>query len=128
MLPSNTQALDPVSAIIMVLTAFLSPALAHVMGTYSVILVAAAFGAGWALMRREKGPLPGAIGFVVLVTGTSTLVTAGATELLNSYLKLGSTNFLLAPVALLIGGIGQDWPRVLPWFTAKILDHLSKKP
>lgn len=123
---SPPPSIDPVSAIVAVLTAFLSPAVAHMMGTYSIIFIAAAFGAGWALMRRESGTLLGAISFVILITGTATLVTAGVTELLNSYLQLGSINFLLAPVALIIGGIGHDWPRVLPWLATYTADFITR--
>lgn len=113
-MPNPTTHIDPVSAAVAVFAAFLSPVAAQVMGAYAVIFISAAFGAGWALMRREKSSLWGAIGFILLLTGTATLVTAGVAQLINSWTKLENANLLLAPVALIIGAVGHDWVRVIP--------------
>lgn len=123
--PPLPPSIDPVSAIIAVLAAFLSPAVAHVMGTYAAIFVAAALGSGWSLMRREKSSLPNAIGFVFLLTFTTTFITVGVTELANKWIQLESTNYLLAPFALIIAGIGHDWPSVGPYFVKKLVDFLT---
>jgi len=125
-LPPPPPSIDPVSAIIAVLAAFLSPAVAHVMGAYAVIFIAAALGSGWALMRREKGSLAGAIGFIALLTFTTTLITVGAAEAANKWIKLDSINYLLAPIALIVAGIGQDWPSVGPYFVKKMVDFLTR--
>lgn len=118
--------IDPVSAAVALLTAFVSPAVAHVMGVYSVIFIGAAFGSGWALMRREKGSLLSAIFFVLLMTGTTTLTTVGIAELLNKYIELTDSNVLLGPVALLIGAVGHDWPRVVPTLFNITVDFLMR--
>jgi hypothetical protein len=118
--------IDPVSAAVALLTAFVSPAIANVMGVYSVIFIGAAFGSGWALMRREKGSLFSAICFVLLMTGTATFTTVGLSQLLNKYIELSDSNLLLGPVALLIGAVGHDWPRVVPVLFNFILDFAMK--
>lgn len=125
---STPQPIDPVSAIVAVMMAFASPAAAYVLGTYSIIFIAASFGAGWALMRRPSSSLVSAIWFVILVAGSSTLLTASVSELINLYLKMGTINYLLAPVALIIGGVGHDWPKVLIWSVKIFTGFITKKP
>lgn len=118
--------IDPVSAAVAVFTVFVSPAVAHVMGVYSVIFLAAAFGSGWALMRREKKSLLNAVGFIILMTGTATYTTVGIAQLVNKWTALSNGNVLLGPVALLIGGVGHDWPKVIPILFNYALDFFSK--
>lgn len=122
-----TTQIDPVNAFVTLLAAFLSPALAAIMGAYSVIFISAAFGSGWALMRRGQGTLPGATLFIVLMTGTATLTTVGVAEMANHFLHLSNTNLLLGPVALLIGGVGQDWPKVVPTLFNLAVDFVMSR-
>lgn len=120
---SSTPSLDPVAVAAAIFAAWLGPALAHVIGAYFVIIVSAAAGSGWALMRRPRKGTLNALMFVVLMMATSTLTTVGVARLTNHFLHLSESteNFLLPTVALLISGVGHDWVRVLPWLADTIV-------
>lgn len=120
---STPPSLDPVAVAAAVFAAWLGPTLAHVIGAYFVIIVSAAAGSGWALMRRPRKGTLNALLFVVLMMTTSTLTTVGVAQLTNHFLHLSESteNFLLPTVALLISGVGHDWVRVLPWLADTIV-------
>ena len=120
---STPPSLDPVTVAAAVFAAWLGPTLAHVIGAYFVIIVSAAAGSGWALMRRPRKGTLNALGFVTLTMATSTLTTAGVAQIANHFLDLkeSTENFLLPTVALLISGVGHDWVRVLPWLADTIV-------
>ena len=120
---SNPPSLDPVAVAAAVFAAWLGPTLAHVIGAYFVIIVSAAAGSGWALMRRPRKGTLNALMFVALMMTTSTLTTVGVAQLTNHFLHLSESteNFLLPTVALLISGVGHDWVRVLPWLADTIV-------
>ena len=120
---SGQHSLDPVTVAAALFAAWLGPTLAQVIGAYFVIIVSAAAGSGWALMRKENNGTLKAIGFVTLMMVTSTLTTVGVAQIANHFLKLSESteNFLLPTIALVISGIGQDWVRVLPWFADTIV-------
>ena len=115
--------LDPVAVAAAVFAAWLGPTLAHVIGAYFVIIVSAAAGSGWALMRRPRKGTMNALLFVALMMTTSTLTTVGVATATNRFLHLSESteNFLLPTVALLISGVGHDWVRVLPWLADTIV-------
>lgn len=120
---STPPPLDPVAVAAAVFAAWLGPTLAHVIGAYFVIIVSAAAGSGWALMRSPcKGTL-NALLFVSLMMTTSTLTTVGVAQIANHFLVLSKSteNFLLPTVALLISGVGHDWVRVVPWLADTIV-------
>ena len=120
---STPPTLDPVAVAAAVFAAWLGPTLAHVIGAYFVIIVSAAAGSGWALMRRPRKGTLNALMFVALMMTTSTLTTVGVAQLTNHFLHLSESteNFLLPTVALLISGVGHDWVRVLPWLADTIV-------
>ena len=120
---STPPSLDPVTVAAAVFAAWLGPTLAHVIGAYFVIIVSAAAGSGWALMRRPRKGTLNALMFVALMMTTSTLTTVGVAQLTNHFLHLSESteNFLLPTVALLISGVGHDWVRVLPWLADTIV-------
>ena len=120
---STPPSLDPVAVAVAVFAAWLGPALAHVIGAYFVIIVSAAAGSGWALMRRPRKGTLNALGFVTLMMVTSTLTTVGVAQITNHFLNLSQSteNFLLPTVALLISGVGHDWVRVVPWLADTIV-------
>ena len=107
--------LDPVNASIALLTALFGQALAGVIGPYAVIIIAATVGAAWSLGRREPSSRNSAVGYFVLLNCTAILITANAAAAVGRWTGQDETNFLLAPIALLIGGVGGDWPRIVRW-------------
>lgn len=122
---SSTPSLDPVAVAGAIFAGWLGPALAHVIGAYFVIIISAAAGSGWALMRRPRKGTLNALLFVALMMTTATLTTVGVAQITNHFLHLSvsAENFLLPTVALLISGVGHDWVRVLPWLADTIV-HL----
>lgn len=124
---SSPTSLDPVAVAVAIFAAWLGPTLAQVLGAYFVIIVSAAAGSGWALMRREKKGTINAIGFVTLMMVTSTLTTVGVAQIANHFLNLNQSaeNFLLPTAALLISGVGHDWVRVVPWLADTIVQLIT---
>jgi len=117
--PPSHASLDPVS-VVTALAAALGLPLANVIGPYAVIVVAALTGGATALGRRAETTRIGATLFLARVVGTAVLLTAAAAELATVYWPslAGYSQWLLAPIALVIGWIGDDWRGVLRWVTA----------
>ena len=107
--------LDPVSVAIALASVIFGPALAAVIGPYAVIIVSATVGAAWALGRREPGARLGAAWYFLRLNATAVLVTAGMATLAGRWMGIAETNWMLAPIALLVGGVGDDWPRIGRW-------------
>lgn len=116
---------DPVAGFIALLATVVGPVLAHYLGAYAVIILAACIGGGWSLTRREPQGRGNAALFLMLVAGTAVMVTAGIAELANHYVREGIGNWLLAPIALGIGAVGHDWPAVIKWAAGPILRRIT---
>ena len=107
--------LDPVSVAIALASVIFGPALATVIGPYAVIIVSATVGAAWALGRREPGARLGAAWYFLRLNATAVLVTVSLANLAGQWAGQQNTTWLLAPIALLVGGVGDDWPRIGRW-------------
>ena len=107
--------LDPVSVAIALASVIFGPALATVIGPYAVIIVSATVGAAWALGRREPGARLGAAWYFLRLNATAVLVTVSLANLAGQWVGQQNTTWLLAPIALLVGGVGDDWPRIGRW-------------
>lgn len=117
--------IDPVTVITGLLAAGgVGATVAYGIASYAVIILAAAVGAGWALGRQEPDSKANPSLFVMLVAATAALITAGLAEVANHYLGWASINWLLAPIALAIGGVGHDWPAVVKWAAGPIMRRL----
>lgn len=112
-----TQQLDPVSVAIAVAGAAVSPELAELVGPYAVILLAATTGAGWSLGQREPGPRSSALLYFLRLNALAVLITVGLATLASKLWPASGAdvNWMLAPIGLLVGGIGDDWPKVGRW-------------
>ena len=119
--------LDPVSVAIALASVIFGPALAAVIGPYAVIIVSATVGAAWALGRREPGARLGAAWYFLRLNATAVLVTAGMATLAGRWLGIAETNWMLAPIALLVGGVGDDWPRLARWVFERAGRVLERK-
>lgn len=117
---SNTP-LDLASFLAAVLAIFVAEPIAHAMGVYAAIIIAAVFGAGLALVRAEAMSRWASVRYLVLMTGIATISTVGVAESINHWVKLDSVNPLLAPVSLVIAAVGHDWARVArsAWASAR---------
>lgn len=104
---------DVVALAILIAAAVFSRTVAEAVGPYLVIVVASAIGASFALARREKSTRGRALWFFTRVVGLAVLLTVGVAAAVSAYRPDLSPRVLLAPIALLIGFIGDGWPRLL---------------
>lgn len=109
------QQLDPVSVGIALAGVIFGPALAGIIGPYAVIIISATVGAAWALGRRDKAARLGAAWYFLRLNATAVVVTVGLANLAARWLGVDDHTWLLAPIALIVGGVGDDWPRVGRW-------------
>lgn len=121
------QPLDPVNVAIALAGVLFGPALAAVIGPYAVIIISATVGAAWSLGRREPSPRLGAAWYFLRLQATAVLITVSLASLAARWLGMDDHTWLLAPIALLVGGVGDDWPRVGRWLLARVLRMLERR-
>ncbi|MGJ7533960.1 MULTISPECIES: hypothetical protein [unclassified Variovorax] len=110
----NQQPLADIVALgVLIAATVFSREAAEVIGPYLVIVVASAIGASFALARREKSTRGRALWFFTRVVGLAVILTVGAAAAVNVFRPDLAPRVLLAPIALLIGFIGDGWPRLL---------------
>lgn len=105
--------LDVVGLFVTLTALAATPEIADVVGPYMVILVAAVIGASFALARRTTSSRLLAVWFMARVAALAVLLTVGAASFVNAMRPELHVRGLLAPIALLVGFIGDDWPRLL---------------
>ena len=113
------QQLDPTHVAITVASAVLAPALAEVVGPYVIIFIASTIGASWALGRQATMSRLKALLFFLRINFTAAIVTSSIASALAKQLGYASGTgeglWLIAPIALVIGGVGDDWPALIHW-------------
>ena len=110
---SQPSVLDAVGFGIFVASWVYAPSVAAVVGPYIVIVLAAVIGASFALKRREKTARLVAIWYFLRVAGLAVLITVSLASIASSYYSSLTERALITPVALMIGAIGDDWPKLL---------------
>lgn len=129
-MPPTQSSLDPVSVSVVLALTLFSPEIAAVVGPYAVILIAATCGAGWSLGRRDPMTRVQAARYFLKVVTTAALITVGAAKVLGSYIGANLEQWLLAPVALVLAAIGEDWQAIGRWsiqLLGKLLERLLEK-
>lgn len=123
--------IDPTTAATAAATVIFGPELAALAGPYAVIIIGAAVGAAWAL-GRAPAPVPpadgvhgiryrlstlgGSIALVLRLIATAVLLTVAVERGLQHLGVISpDSHWLLGPISLLIGGIGDDWHAVGRW-------------
>ena len=113
------QQLDPTHVAITLASAMLAPALAEIVGPYVIIFIASTIGASWALGRQATMSRLKALLFFLRINFTAAIVTASIASALAKQLGYASGTeeglWLIAPIALVIGGVGDDWPALIHW-------------
>ena len=113
------QHLDPTHVAVTVASTVLAPALAEVVGLYAMIFVASTIGASWALGRQATMTRLKALLFFLRINSTAAIVTVFIADFLAKQLGYASGTgeglWLIAPIALVIGGVGDDWPTLIHW-------------
>ena len=111
---------DIVGLCVFIATMLFSAEVAEVVGPYLVIITASAIGASFSLKRREKSTRTSAILFFVRVCGLAALLTVGVSAMVAGYHPSLSERVLLAPVAFIVGLVGDDWPAIAWWAIGKV--------
>ena len=127
-MPISTSQLDPVNVAIALASIIFGPALASVIGPYAVIMMASTVGAAWSLGRREPGEKWGAAWYFVRLNTTAILITVSLANLAAQWIGSQESEWMLAPIALAVGVIGDDWPRVGRWLigrAGRLIDRRS---
>ena len=119
--------LDPVNVAVALASVLFGPALAAVIGPYAVILMASTVGAAWALGRRDQSARLGAAWYFLRLNATALLVTVGLASLAGRWIGAEETGWMLAPIALLVGGVGDDWPRLARWVFERVGRILERR-
>lgn len=119
--------LEPTAAAVAIASVLFGPAMAGYIGPYAVILIASTVGAAWALGRRDPSSRLGAVGYFARLNATALLITAGLATLAGRWMGMDETNWMLAPIALIVGGVGDDWPRLGRWVFERAGRVLERK-
>lgn len=119
--------LDPVNVTVSLLAALIGPALAAIIGPYAVILIASTVGAAWALGRRDPTAKFGAAAYFLRLNATAAVVTVGLASALGTWLGHDDPTWMLAPIALVIGGVGDDWPRLMLWLGRRAIRLVERR-
>lgn len=124
--PEN-QSLHLVHAVTAMFALLFSPDFAVYAGPYVAIIIASAVGTSWSMRRRPVTGRSKAINYFLLVIATALIITVPLAEFIAEHFKYKDANLLLAPVALVVGGIGGDLPSLVKWFGARLLKAWENK-
>ena len=118
---------DVIGLFVLISTAVFSAEAAAIIGPYMAIVVAAAIGASFSLAKREKTTRVSALWFFLRVCGLAVVVAGGLSALLAKFHPVLTERALLAPVAFIIGLVGDEWPSVVRWGVDFVRDFVFRK-
>ena len=119
--------LDPTTAVTVLTATVFGPQLSTVIGPYAVIILAATTGAGWGLGRCPPMSRWQGFWYFLKLNCTALLVTVPIASGVQFTLGWQDANWLLVPVGLLVGGVGNSWPKVGEWFVGWLGRLLEKR-
>lgn len=119
--------LNPVEAIVTVLALAMSPAAASVIGPYAAIILASTAGASWSVGRRDPSIRTSAVWFFFRINLTAFAFAAGAAVVAEQWLGPDTRQWTVAPIALIIGAVGDNWPKVIGKIFHVVLRAFGKK-
>ncbi len=123
---SNTVA-DVVSLFVLISTIMFSNEVAAVVGPYVAIVVAAAIGASFSLARRDRSARMEALWFFLRVCGLAVLIAGSTAAMAARFHPNLTERALLAPMAFLIGLVGDNWSGVARWTVDFVRDFVFRK-
>lgn len=106
--------IDVVTVAIALASAAFGPQVAAIVGPYAVIFLGAVLGGAWSASRRDPEGRGSTIVHMLLMIGLAALITVPLASVASNYAEL-DLKWFLGPVAVVIAGIGHDWPRVGAW-------------
>ena len=104
---------DIVGLCVFIAALLFSSEVANVVGPYMVIVIASSIGASFALARRDKDTRTAAVWFFTRVVGLAVLLTGGLAAIASAHYPDIAPRVFVAPIALMVGFIGDDWPKLL---------------
>lgn len=119
--------LDPTAALTVLTAAVFGAELSQIIGPYAVIILAATTGAGWGLGRCPPMTRAQGAGYFLKLNLTALLVTVPIATGAQALLSLEEANWLLVPVGILIGAVGNSWPQVGQWLVLWLGRLLEKR-
>ena len=117
---------DVMQLFVILAASVFGPSMAAIIGPYILICFAAATGAGWSLGRREPKGKASALFYFVRIVLTAILLTVAIANVAAGFLPKVEADVLVAPVALIIGLIGDDWYRIGAWVVEAVQQYLRK--
>lgn len=122
--------IDPITAAVAIVSVLISPTLAIYVGPYAMIVLSTTVGASWAL-RRHGVKYTGwqKLWYFSLLNGTAIIITVGAANAVGHMLKVSEDYryLLISPIALVVGGVGNDWPKLLKWFPTVLMRIFERR-
>lgn len=119
--------LDPVAVLTLLVGFLVGPKLAEVVGPYVVILMAASVGATWGLSRESTHrTVLSAVSFYMRVNVMAVLLTVGLAQALEHWVVHQPVRWLLVPVAMGIGWVGDAWPHIFSWTANKLRNRAAR--
>lgn len=126
-MPTPQVTLNPIDGIIAGLALVMSPAAAAVIGPFAAIIMASTAGAAWSVGRRNSEKSGSAVWFFLKLNAAAFIFAAGAALIAERWLGPDTRHWTVAPIALLIGAVGDDWPKVFSKTYGVILRAFGKK-
>lgn len=121
--------LDIVYVTVAILSGLFGPQMAAVVGPYAVIFLSAIGGAAWSIGRRPSNVR--SVGndtfFFLRLAITAIMVTGGIAVFAERWTGVGTRQWTLPVIALLIGAVGDDWPAVGRWFAGVVRRWAAKR-
>lgn len=119
--------LDLATALTAVFAVLFGPQLAAYVGPYAVIMIGGTVGAAWSLGRRPVTSRSEAFRYFLLMAFTALIFTVPLSEWLAGKIGSDDSQWLFAPVAMLIGGVGSDWPALIRWLGRRALWVIERR-
>lgn len=119
--------LEPVKVATVIVSSLFGPTVAHVVGPYSVIILAASLGAAWSLGSKDTLSAASAFWFFIRINLTAILITVFIATYVGKKIGIEDATWLLAPIALVIGGIGDKWGTLFIWLVDSVKNFINKK-
>ncbi len=127
-MPPQSPPLDVVAVAIALASLLFKPEIAQFVGPYAVIFLGAILGGAMSAARRGPTSRVGTLGYMALVIILALLVTVPLAELLAPQIPVRlETRVLFAPVAAIVSGIGQDWPKVGAWLVNLVRGVIERR-
>lgn len=111
---------------------FANPNIAQAVAPYAAIFFSGLVGVLWALSRQETDMTPGhrfrGMLFMGRIIGAAMIATIPLAVFLAPRMGLEQDRYAIAPIAFIIGAVGDDWKPLLIWIRDFILRWKSGTP